>query len=503
MTPSIPSEPSRSQPAAWLVSQVVALVAVAIPVLYFLRYQGGYFGWGDEVQFVDPAASAHFGQGFTSMAWPYQGAGEFFAGNASGYSMLLVPWFALLGFGLDQARWLNLPLAVVAGLLMWGGLGRVAPSLPVWLRGFAVGVAFLGFGVLVSTGSARYDVLGILVGAWLFFLFSSGARSAWPLVLAGAAVFHAGFHLVAAVVVVLMLLVLQDRRRFLRPAAVVVAGIAAGMAALLALLATQGLLRKFFIMLFGSQHTISGQMAKFARGGASSSNPLLAKLHGYEELPVMDPSLSLLAIFLLVMLVLAWRGRTHLGERLAGWLALDFVFILPAVLLFIGKFPVYYDWMAFMPAVLVGSVWAWRLRERGVSWPLQAFIIFAVAAGGAGLWKRTSQSDMRAGSPMYAEFNRWAADGLKPSDWVYTDFEAYFVARGVAQRVVSPTYAQSALLPGIPERDQVTAMTVQRANAPKVTELMGGRWKEVSAFRAADLGGHGRPLDFVLLRRDP
>lgn len=508
MTQSAPVAPvdSAANAPAW--TRLLALVLLAAPLVFFALFNATYFAWGDEVQFVDPAASAYFGKGFTSTAWPYQTSKEVFAGNAPGYSLLLVPWFAVWGFGLDQARWLNVPLAYGAALIILSALRQVAPKMPFWLMALAVCTSYFGVGALISGGSARYDVLGLLVAAWIFKLLCAAPRTDGraALMLAGAATFYAGFHLVAALVIVLLLLVAQDRRRFSRAALFLGFGISLGMATWLAVLTFEGLFIKFFIMLFGSQHTLSGQMAKLVLQGDKS---VLGKINAFRSLATLDWSLTVVAILLVALLAAQWlptgardtASAAGTANRLIGWLAIDFAFILPLALLFIGKFPVYYSWIAYVPAVLITCIWSWRSFERSSRWPLMAFVGVATVAATLGLGQRILYRDIDPGSATYGDFNSWVKASLKPDDIVYADHEAYFAARSVASRVLVPTYGQTALVRGIPERDLLTALVVQNTHVTQVVALVGGEWNPQGSFVPPALTAGLSKLDFTLLRR--
>jgi hypothetical protein len=486
------------------VSTVVAMVALVVPMLFLLADAATYFAWGDEVQFVDPAASAVFGQGFTSMAWPYQTSQEFFAGNAPGYSLLLIPWFRIFGFGLEQARCLNILLAGLAGLLLLRALGRAAPGMPLGFRATAVGVSLLGYGILVSAGSARYDMLGLLVAAAIFLLLTQApgrARRAC-LVLAGAAVFYAGFHLVVALCIALLLLMLQARQKYLAASTQLAIGMAAGLSSWLLVMALNGLFVKFFVMLLGSQHTISGQMAKLVLHGEKGG---LERFRSLGSLATLDLSLSVFALLLVAMLFMQWR---HLGARVSepedrhlGWLAVDLVLVVPVGLFFLGKFPVYYSWIAYVPAVLIASVWAWRRLQRGAHWPIAAWSACAFCAAAWGVHDRIHQRDIDLGDPLYSDFKAWVRGALTQDDMVYADHEAYFAARSVARRVLGPTYGQTAMVRGIPEHERVSALLVQAAHKAQATALMEGNWQTYSSFVVKGSAPGAAKLDYVLLRR--
>jgi hypothetical protein len=182
-----------------------------------------------------------------------------------------------------------------------------------------------------------------------------------------------------------------------------------------------------------------------------------------------------------------------------GWLAIDFVFILPIGLLVLGKFPIYYTWLAYLPAVLIACVWAWRSLERGVRWPLLACVVLSACAASLGVHGRVAQRDTDPGARTYAVFNDWVRASLARTDLVYSDAEAFFAARAIAARVFAPTYAQTALVKGIPERDRLTALLVQAVHRDQIVALVGGEWQEQSRYSPSDPAN--TKLDFVLLRR--
>lgn len=488
--------------------RLAVLALLAAPVAFFAWTIGNYFAWGDEAQFVDPAASAHFGQGFTSMAWPYQNSSEFFAGNAPGYSLLLIPWIAAIGFGLDSVRCLNLPLALLAGLMLWYGLRNVAPALDRRLKALALGVCFLGAGVQYSLGSARYDLLGLCVVAGAFLLFSRPVDRTRNigLVVAGVGVFYAGFHLVAGALILLALLNLQDRRRYLAPSVALSVGILVGLASWLAVMAMHGLASKFFVMLFGSQHTLTGQLGKLVL--QHDSGGMLNKVRTFRLLATQDPSLLVVALLLFVLLAWYWRGRTASADahnddpdKPIAWLVVDFVVVLPLALFALGKFPIYYSWVAYVPATMLMTVWCSRLDARGIRWAKPACAAVLALATALGVYDRISHRDITPGDPTYANFQAWVRGELTADDMVYADHEAYFAARAVARRVLGPTYGQTVLVPGVPERDGVTALVVQAAHREQVEALIGGRWHDAGQYRPKGNAPGAPKLEYVLLRR--
>jgi len=508
MVAEVETKPAKTELWEW----VCAIVAFAVPVLFLALYGGCWLAWGDEAQFADPAASLYYGQGFTSTAWPYQVSTEFFAGNAPGYSLLLAPWFKLFGFGLYQARALNWALMVAAGLVLWRGLSYCEPRLPLWLKALAIGIAFMGSGILLSYWSARYDALGIMVASVIFLLLArpQTRKGDAGLAIAGFALFYAGFHLVAAAVVLSALFLLQDRRKYQVPAIALLAGVCVAGLTWLAAMAFNGLLKKFFIITFGSQHTISGQMAQLVLQGDQG---VFKKLALFKSIVTMDLSLSVFALVLGGLFLARFAGaRTDSGgaegfsgRRALARMSLNLVLITPVALLLLGKFPIYYTWMAYVPAVFIAVIIVARLRQRGMRWPTGVFVASGLLAATLGVVARMEEFSIDRGSATYSRFDDWVRSTVKPADTAYSDFEAYFSARSVAQRVIVPTYGKTSLVKGIPEKDAVSVILVQAAHALEVMPLLGGNWQEVARFRdeGADLGGLPPKLAYVALRRVP
>jgi hypothetical protein len=488
------SAPARARTwgsSGWL------LLCLAVPAAAVFFGYAYFLPWIDEGQFVDPGASWHFGQGFTSSAWPYQRPDELFFGNAPGFPALLGVWFDLFGFGLLQARALVWLQALVAAGLLWVGMRRQAPGMHPLFTAFALAMCFCGWGVTLSLWSARYDLQGLLLAAAAFAVWTGAAGSLQrpAAFLLGAAVFLSGFHLVvAAVLAAAVVLFVLGRSAWPR-----LAWGAAGLAACALLwmlgLALDGQLKKFIYLTFGSQHTLSGQLAQLVVQGDPG---VMGKVRNGWRFVLQDPSWTLVCALLAGVLALGWRAWAPQRRQVLGWV-LGLVLFVPLGLLVVGKFPPYYIWIGYFPAVLLA---AWladrlpgRLRPAGIA---ASVLVFALAAAiGVGQRLGEARSTLAAGD--YGRFAAWAGHVPVAGDLVFSDFEAYFAARAAAGRVFTPTYGQTRLVPGIPEAGRITLLLVQRRNLDKYLALMGpGPWKVVSRHE----GAKDPRLDYVALRRD-
>lgn len=477
---------------AWLF--VWALVPAAFAALAFPHF----FPWIDEVQFVDPGASLALGQGFTSSAWPYQRPDEVFMGNAPAFSALLGLWFKLFGFGWVQARSLSFLFAGLATVLGWMAFRRAAPSVPAWLAGLVVALSCCGYGVTQSVWSVRYDTLGMLLASVLLLLLCRPAdapvpRSGW--VLLGAMIFMSGFHLVIGGVLLAAVLYFSYGRRYGAQMFWVGLGVFAGACAWMALLAVHGQLRQFFFITFGSQHTVSGQLAQLVVQG---DRGFLNKMVGLGTFLFQDPSWLLLMAALLALVPMAWRTTPTAVRHAAARLTAGLVLLVPAGLYLAGKFPIYYVWMAYIPTAYLLAWWASQLpdTQRRVAYPVVAVLLIAASVLGAGKQLQKVQAE---GDPIaYQSLVQWADGLVQADDWVYASFETYPVARKkTAQRVFVSTYGQTRLVPKIPEARQISLMLVRQSDLPAAQLLLGGDWAEISRFNQ----GSDKRMQHVAMRR--
>ena len=453
------------------------LIILASMVTALLVYRN-FIPWGDEAQFIDPAVNLAQGKGFVSSAWPYQHPNEFFLGNAPLYPFLNALWFKLAGFGLLQARVLNFALAGVAAFLIWLSVhSSNFLSSPV-SRLAAVLLILGGFGVAFSYQSARYDALGMALAAACYFCICSDLMRGRNIALSilGALIPLAGFHLVVAFV----LLVIVDfvaERKIRQEFFFLATGIALGLLILLGLAAYHGLLEKFLLITFGSQHTITGRLGKAVTTG--DMKVVRGFLDGYRIL-FQDPSFSLVLLALLPALYIFRRGgKTAIagGELLR---AIGLVAIVPAGLFIIGKYPVYYSWIGYVPAVLFALRWAESASGSGmVSYRNFSFVLLfgALVVG----FPQLLTSTIKANNGIdYDALEARVKAALRPGDIIYSDFSAYFAARSVSSPVFVETYGRTAIVNGIPEHDTITALVVRRDEIDSIRILIPGDWVELA-----------------------
>ena len=460
-----------------------------------------YIPWSDEMQLVDPGASLYFGHGFTSGVFPFQRPDEFFYGNAPGFSFLLAPWFGIFGFGALQARGFSVACSILGLLCLWLFLVRSAPTMPGWLRALACVTAFSGFGITINVWTARYDALGILLSCAIALAWTYGEqrKAKLGLFLAGALSFVAGFQLVFLFGAISALVLLIFGKEATRRLTFLWAGVATGAAIWFGLILVFGSLKKFFMIMLGSQLSITGQLGQLIVQGDRS---LLNRLDQWKLMLMQDPSLVVMASLMIALLFVTGARRavsTNPVVRRLALVAFWMIVVVPAVIFLSHAFPLYYSWMAYVPVVVVAAFLA-DLPEGNPK--IAALLSYGIAAGLAialGIFAQFRIVSSSDAGLAYRNFEKSVREELRPNDDVYVDSAAYFAARSVARQVFSPTYGNTRLVPGFPEKDSIDLMVVNRTSLPDAKSRLGGSW-EVTRELGVGLPA-GSALDLVVARR--
>ena len=497
------SAPANSPMTRRISATELLILGAGIVMLLALTYFSlpRYIPWSDEMQLVDPGASLYFGQGFTSGVFPFQRPDEFFYGNAPGFSFLLAPWFGIFGFGALQARGFSVACSILGLLCLWLFLVRSAPTMPGWLRALACVTAFSGFGITINVWTARYDALGILLCCAIVLAWTYGEqrKATLGLFLAGALSFVAGFQLVFLYGAVSGLVLLILGKEAVRRLSFLWAGVATGAALWFGLILAFGSLKKFFMIMLGSQLSITGQLGQLIVQGDRS---LLTRLEQWKLTLTQDPSLVVMASLMIVLLFVTGGRRaasTNPVIRRLALVAFWVIVVVPAVIFLSHAFPLYYSWMAYLPVVLVAAVLA-DLPEGKAK--IAALLSYAIAAGLAialGVFAQLRIISSNDAGLAYRGFEKSVREEVRANDDVYVDSAAYFAARSVARQVFSPTYANTRLVPGFPEKDSIDLMIVNRASLPDAKNRLGGNW---DITRELGVGlPVGSALDLVVARR--
>jgi len=294
--------------------------------------------WVDEVQFTDPAVNLVLEGRFSSTVWIVQRGNEFWAGNTPLYTLMLAAWMKVFGVSALAVRSLNCILMVVAIGLLWELTRRRHWISRPDLRLALCALLLISRGMVFTYRMGRYDVVGLVLfaAAALVWTEQKGLTRNLLLGLLAALVPWAGLQLIPAAMVYCALVLIFLGWSETPGVAAVAVGSGVGSLALYALYMSQGVWRAFRL-----STTAVGTIGQ----GLGAKLLTLPAAYFYDK----SFTLVLAAAALLAIRdrrkLLPWRENLLVFGLLAALL-------IPGFLAVIGKFPLYYSWMAFVPLAI-------------------------------------------------------------------------------------------------------------------------------------------------------
>jgi hypothetical protein len=407
--------------------------------------------WQDEVTFTDVAVNFATGRGFVSTVNTCgdQSITHFWSCNAPMFPFLLGQWITIFGFTITAVRSLNYLLIVLCVFVLWYSVRRLGliPRAPQ--RILFVGLLLTGYGMGFIYRSARYDCLALLLLSMV--LLASSFRTLYlrfgAITLLGTMLPLAGIQLILYSALLCALMFVFLKRRVILEVVALWVGIMIGSTALVALFYAHGALANFASALFGER---SGRFQYVAK----------------------DPSFAiLLAVCIFLAIDQKARHRFRLISPFGICLACGLV--IPVCMLALGKFPIYYSWMAYVPLALGVSAAlsesASTLSRLAVSLTTGGlFLVCALGlpvelASAAYYWKDRDSTRIES----------LARNNLNGTDWVYTQYSGYFAVRKITPHVFIPYL--------IPDqyRNKISVLLVSPEDfTGYVHAIIGGEWRD-------------------------
>jgi hypothetical protein len=229
--------------------------------------------------------------------------------------------------------------------------------------------------------------------------------------------------------------------------------------------------------------------------------------------PFTEPSSTLLLAVLGLILVSALRrGDLRLRSPLGVGLLVGV--LVPCFLALVGKYARYYSWMAFIPmaaCVAAGFQSGRVIPVRRVVVPL---LLLACAVGlPARLAITCREWKLRDPGPV----DQVVLEQVRPTDWVYSEYEAYYPAKRAAAVLFLPPYA--GLTPGMEgvqppisaaDRESVDLLILKPSTEQQTLRFFGRQWSMVGRYDAAGstrgdiaaaLGRRSQPYQIKVFRR--
>lgn len=437
--------------------------------------------WHDEVYFADPAIHFAEGDGFRTTAWTLVAEDKFWPGLAPAYGFLLGAWLKFTGVGLWQVRALPILLAALAALWVWWTARRhrhVASAALGWLL---LAALLCGSGVSFSYRSGRGDALAMLWWAATYAGLASpaGHLRLWCLFLLGAVAPWCGAYLAPTIALVGFFLFLLLGRQWLSPVLAVWAGFGMGLLCMIG-----------FYWCPGSWDTYVTCVRHYQTGILSPQFEL--RLNGFR-----DPGL----IFVALALIGCVFGISKTGiERRVAIYALGAILCIGLLQALSAKWPVYYTWLAFFPALLA------LVHVMPAAAPLmRKFVMLALACViVTGLAARLGVSLLEWRQRDHQMVEEFATGKFRSDDWVVCDPSAYFALRPLV-RVLYPRALDMTHEIGADRKQSITAVCVRpEMSAKKIASIFGGRWTRVASLGdglPAMKYGKAAPYRLVAYRR--
>jgi hypothetical protein len=460
----------------WLEAQVLTLMLVIFFGLNLATSSRFPLPWQDEDMFVDVAANYAAGRGFTSSVYMCGDPviGHFWSCNAPMFPFVLGGWIKVFGFDIAPVRSLNYILISMAVLVLWFAMRRLALIRSAAGRLLFAGLLLTGYGMGFIYRSARYDCLGMLLLSLVVLAYSIASKRMRIVAIAllGVLLPFAGIQLILFSVVLSALLLVFLRQRVFWEIFALGSGIAVGLGSLLLLFYGNGVLPNFFSSVFGER---SGRFQYVAK----------------------DPSFVLLAGVCLVLVLERVMRRTF---RFLSPMGVGFAcgVLIPVCMLVLGKFPIYYTWMAYVPLAIAAAA---GISDRSFQ---SSRLVRSLSACGLVLACLIGLPVEVASAVYYwndrdcSRIDTLVQQNLKPGDWVYTQYAGYFAVKKVTPNVFIPFEIAR------PYRDRITVLLVSPDDYNVYAHaIVGGEWQD-TGIGIPDTGHDllaGNSLALLLQRR--
>jgi hypothetical protein len=405
--------------------------------------------WQDEDIFADVAVNLATGQGFVSSVdiCGIQSLGHLWTCNAPMFPFLLGEWIRAFGFTIVAVRSFNYLVFSADVFILWLAVRRLKLIAIPRARLLFVGLMLAGYGMGFIYRSARYDCLALLIASLALLAYSIRPRALRLVVTAGLGVMSPliGIQLVCYFVVLGIILLLFYRTKVFFELFAFGVGAAIGGCLLLSLYRHFGVLQGFFSSL-STEH--QNHFSAFSK----------------------DTSFFILLIAGVALL--AGTIKNH-SFRLESPLGIGLVagLTIPLGMALLGKFPIYYSWMAYVPLTI--AILAAASEENFHPSPVASRlnVSLMVLAALVGIPIQFASAAYYWNDRDCSKIDELVGRSVTAADWVYADYSAYFAVRSVTPHVFMP-YTILARY-----RDNISVIIVSpRAFNDYAHAIVGGEW---------------------------
>jgi hypothetical protein len=452
---------------------LILIAAFLWLILNLLTLTGYPCSWVDEIMYADPAIHLVQGKGFVSAAWPSQSTSQFWASYPPLYSVFLAGWLKVFGITQWTVRTFNLTLVTVSLLMLWcflGDLTRFVPGLsPVTVL---LALAFSEPLIFLSR-AGRPDVASLFVYslmAAIFFRRRSRTRDV-GLLITGLLASAAAIQLVVYVAVLGLLLQSWWHPFKIRDAALWLVGAASGGACLAAIYIYNHVLTIFIETTVISSHSSLGRLLQTVLMKGRSR---VFDFTAIATAPVRDLATPVFLFAAIILWIVAWRKGNRAAATVSSF-GVAVALLVPVVIQLLGKYPLYYTYMAVMPVgVACGCAFGllWPMPSRTTQVAILVVLALLIVPGSGRFWYLSIIN----GTQSVAEGN---LREISVQDIVIADYTAYYQLQGRTRELFAASYGGGKGMPHIPEIQarQISKLVIRPSLLPLVEAKLGGSWE--------------------------
>lgn len=454
---------------------IIISIILFLGISYYEIYD--VIPWEDEVMYLDPVANLYFNGNYSSNAWAFQKSDEFWACNVPLYSLPLYYWIKIFDFGLVQARMFNIVMVAFSALLFWL-FSKYSNLIKSSFRRVILFVSLLcSDSIIFISICGRYDSIALLL--LTFFLYIVTINNKYKrllLFLIGLLLPIGGLQLVAMYAIIGLITFLVFKKQYLHEFILVSSGLLIGFISLFAFYLSKGVLSTFIYSTFGSQHTISGQFGQLV---IQNDQAGLARYTDFFRMFVADQTLAVLIIISIFFFLLSLKDKIIYSHKATLFFLFSGLFI-PIGMFILGKFPIYYTWMAVIPLLIfIFSDRVYMVLQNlnifiKISIYVAIVIMIIMMSSYRNLFsiENWSRSHLRETEIEY--FNKYFND----DDWVYSDYKYYYKLKPRVDMLFTPNYTGSQLLPSYPEDEKrrINKLFIKKDDLDETLNKIGGVW---------------------------
>ena len=417
----------------------------------------------DEVSYVDPAASIYFGKGLTSGAWFAQRHDAFWAGNLPLYQIILSKWINVFHFNPLSVRSLSLFFNVLGIISIWVCL--VKKNLINNIR-WRLGLILL---LLFSTGAVthltigRPDPLTTLLMSLIWLTTTISRKSIRYIILGILSLISAltAIQLCVYIAFVALITLCYEKSSYKWDTIAVVVG---------------GTLGTSMLLFWYKQHNaLDGFISSVLPHIAYGSGPMGRQSMKHHWGGFLDYSYLTMIVPALLVYISCRVSKDKYWTRTAN-LMLTFIITIPIGVGLVGMFPVYYNWMAFIPESILliyilqnGSITSKIIRRLAIF-----FLVLSALMG----YPRVYINALRYKHDEINNItNSYFASYLHDHEVALICRQAFYAVKPKADTLYYLDYSPWRM--DKDEKESLTLLAMSPAEFGRIKNVIGGQWNQI------------------------